>query len=106
MGDLLSNAWGGLQKLGNNWRSGMDILGRVGNGMSAASGQAPAYKPKQPGLAGLQNDFSKFRTKPKSTDIGRSGPDLTQGGGIGQPGAQAGTLFGSMGPARSSTPRY
>jgi len=51
------------------------------------------------GLMGLIN---KFKANRYQTPAGANGPSLAQGGGIGQPGAQAGTLFGSMGPARSS----
>lgn len=95
----------------------MQAVGQVGNGLAKAGGATPAYqlpgsdegdgtfgKAAGQGLMGL---LQSFRAKKYQTGAGAQGPGLAQGGGIGaQPGAQAGTLFGSMGPARSSQPSY
>ena len=86
---------------------GMNVMGRVGNGLAKAGGAQPTYQQGPDddssmggGLMGLIN---KFKANRYQTPAGANGPGLAQGGGIGaRPGAQAGTLFGSMGPARSS----
>jgi len=97
---------------------GMNVMGQVGNGLAKAGGAQPAYSgPNGDGQGdgtfghaagqGLMGLFQRLRANRYQTPAGANGPGLAQGGGIGaQPGAQAGTLFGSMGPARSSQPQY
>lgn len=96
---------------------GANILGGVSNGLAKAGGAQPGFVgsdggsggPPGPGSpqAGLMGLINKFRANRTNAGvIGQSNPLMAQGGGIGQPGAQAGTLFGSMGPARSSVPQY
>lgn len=104
----------------NMLQRGMQAVGNASNGLAKAGGATPSYSGPNgdgtgdgtfgaaagQGLMGLWNSLKARKSQGQAGTIGRAGPSLTQGGGIGQPGAQAGTLFGSMGPARSSQPSY
>lgn len=99
---------------------GMQAVGTASNGLAKAGGGTPSYSGPNgdgqgdgtfgaaagQGLMGLWNSLKARKSQTAAGTIGQGGPMANQGGGIGQPGAQAGTLFGSMGPARSSQPSY
>ena len=99
---------------------GVKAVGTASNGLAKAGGAQPGYSgPNGDGQGdgtfggvagqGLMGLWNSLRARKYQTPAGANGPNLGQGGGIGmgaQPGAQAGTLFGSMGPARSSQPQY
>src|SRR4051812_31130681 len=100
---------------------GLQAVGTASNGLAKAGGGTPSYSGPNgdgqgdgtfgpaagQGLMGLWNSLKARKSQGQAGTAGQAGPSMTLGGGIGsQPGAQAGTLFGSMGPPRSSQSQY